>query len=117
MSMLYQIKMMSYLLLEKEFFQLKIEKKQWLKNLKHRIPYMLYEVSFHTYKTIKANQMNTLHLFGHVGICNLYLQNNLISKSSFYGLGYECVLIKIKVFLKKLKIQFIVSYENNLIKN
>ena len=63
--MLYQIKMMSYLLLEKEFFQLKIEKTV-VKNLKHRIPHAICKVSFHTYKTIKANQMNTLHLFGHV---------------------------------------------------
>ena len=46
----------------------------------------------------------------------LYLQNNLISKSSFYGLGYECVFNKDKGILKKLKYSSC-FHENNLIKN
>ncbi len=85
-------------------FSIKNRKKTVVKKFKtSNTIHAICKVGFHTYKTIKANQINTLHLFGHVGIPSLYLQNNLISKSSFYGLGYECVFNKDKGILKKIK--------------
>ncbi len=63
----------------------------------------ILKVNILTYQILKQNkQIDSVHIFGHVGIISLYLIKS-IKNSSFYGLGYECVFDRDEGIKKRIK--------------